>query len=75
MVAWINEAFIVSQTFVTINTFAQLYAVFYLLAPASAYSLSKEKGNVWTHLVAKTFAGIGVLDLIDNGGVAFVSAL
>ena len=30
----------------------------------------RTKDNTLTHLVAKTFAGIGILDLIHNGSVA-----
>lgn len=68
MVFWMQESFWLSQVCVTINTFAQLYAVFYLLSPTSDYAM--ENSNTLTHLVAKTFAGIGVLDFFDNGAVA-----
>ena len=60
-----------SQILVTINTAAQLYAVARLprLTRASPSLL-------WaTHLVAKSFAGIGILDFVDNGGVATVRAM
>ncbi|KDQ51101.1 hypothetical protein JAAARDRAFT_537812 [Jaapia argillacea MUCL 33604] len=63
MIFWANERFVWSQIFVTINTLAQLYACFYLLPN---FSLD----NFWTHMVAQTFAGIGVLDFVDNGAVA-----
>ena len=58
-----------SQILVTINTAAQLFAVARLPAlTANSPTL------LWTtHLVAKTFAGIGILDFVDNGGVAAVS--
>ncbi len=66
---WLREDFVSSQVLVTINTVAQLAAVAALppLSPTSPmlYRL--------THLVAKTFAGVGVLDFIDNGGVVLVS--
>ncbi|KAI0778913.1 hypothetical protein BD413DRAFT_466092 [Trametes elegans] len=63
---WLREDFKASQLLVTINTVAQLLAVAALppLTPSSSYLLK------FTHIVAKTFAGIGVLDFIDNGGVA-----
>ncbi|KAI0756116.1 hypothetical protein C8Q80DRAFT_1092197 [Daedaleopsis nitida] len=63
---WLRENFVASQVLVTINTVAQLVAVTALppLTPSSPLL------HRLTHLVAKTFAGIGVLDFIDNGGVA-----
>lgn len=63
--------FVLSQICVTINTATQLYAVFVLLAPGSSFELNN--GNMITHIVAKTFAGIGVLDFFDNMVVATVS--
>ncbi|TFK86326.1 hypothetical protein K466DRAFT_493007 [Polyporus arcularius HHB13444] len=77
---WLREDFVSSQVLVTINTVAQLAAVAALppLTPTSPMLLRL------THLVAKTFAGVGVLDFVDNGGVvlqyrappsAFVQAL
>ncbi|KZT22644.1 hypothetical protein NEOLEDRAFT_1071098 [Neolentinus lepideus HHB14362 ss-1] len=63
MIFWNNENFVMSQALVTLNTLSQLYAVFVLLPPMT-------KDNVWTHLTAQTFAGIGILDLVDNGAVA-----
>ncbi|KAI0734425.1 hypothetical protein C8Q72DRAFT_391532 [Fomitopsis betulina] len=62
---WLREEFTASQVLVTINTVAQLAAVTRLppITPGSSRLM------VLTHLVAKTFAGIGVLDLLDNGGV------
>ena len=55
-----------SQALVTINSVSQLYAVSRLPPMTSE--------NALTHLVAKTTAGIGLLDFVDNGGVALVSA-
>ena len=57
-----------SQILVTVNTAIQLLAVARLppLTPTSS------RLKYTTHLVAKTFAGIGILDFIDNGGVATV---
>ncbi|EPQ60021.1 hypothetical protein GLOTRDRAFT_67311 [Gloeophyllum trabeum ATCC 11539] len=62
MLFWNNENFVMSQALVTVNSFAQFYAVFVMLPPMTA-------DNVWTHLTAQTFAGIGVLDFVDNGAV------
>ena len=65
---WLREEFTMSQALVTVNTAVQLYAVSRL--PALTASSPR---LLWaTHLVAKTFAGIGILDFIDNGGVATV---
>ncbi|OSD01174.1 hypothetical protein PYCCODRAFT_1445880 [Trametes coccinea BRFM310] len=65
---WLREEFTASQVLVTINTVAQLLAVAALppLTPNSSTLMRL------THYVAKTFAGIGVLDLVDNGGVALM---
>ncbi|KAH9885378.1 hypothetical protein C8Q73DRAFT_740835 [Cubamyces lactineus] len=63
---WLREDFKASQVLVTINTLAQLLAVA-ALPPLTPNSSSLMR---LTHYVAKTFAGIGVLDLVDNGGVA-----
>lgn len=71
MVFWMQENFWASQALVIINSSVQLYAVYYLLSPSSAFKVTAQ--NWQTHVVAKMFAGIGVLDLIDNGGVALVS--
>lgn len=63
---WLREGFNMSQILVTINTAAQLLAVARLPSLTAA-----SPTLLWTtHLVAKTFAGIGILDFIDNGGVA-----
>ncbi|CDO77275.1 hypothetical protein BN946_scf184753.g25 [Trametes cinnabarina] len=65
---WLREEFTASQVLVTINTVAQLLAVA-ALPPLTPNSSSLMR---LTHYVAKTFAGIGVLDFIDNGGVALM---
>jgi hypothetical protein len=62
MIFWTNEMFWPAQALVTINSFLQLWAMTRL--PFITRS------NLPTHLVAKTFAGIGVLDFLDNGAVA-----
>lgn len=67
MVAWNSSRLDISHIFVTINSLSQLYYVAALLPPM-------EKGNtisMLTHGVAKTFAGIGVLDLLHNGSAGF----
>lgn len=61
MVFWNNERFVASQICVMINSLSQLYAITQLPA--------RRQGNQLTHLVANMFAGIGVLDLLDNGYV------
>lgn len=69
LVFWLRESFNASQVLVTVNTVIQLVAVAALppLTPNSHRLL-------WTtHIVAKTFAGIGILDFLDNGGIATVS--
>lgn len=53
--------------FVVINSLAQLYYVFGRLPPMDLRSVN----SILTHIVAKTFAGIGVLDLLHNGSVAY----
>jgi len=66
MLFWNSSQLKVAHVFVTINTLTQLY---YLtrLQPMDTRSSS----SVLTHVVSKTFAGIGVLDLLHNGSVAF----
>ena len=67
MIFWNAERLDISHLFVTINSFAQLYYLVARLGPMNTNSLS----SVLTHLNAKTFAGIGVLDFLHNGSVAF----
>lgn len=67
MVFWNAERLDISHAFVTVNTFAQLYYVFAKLPPMNTSSTS----SILTHIVSKTFAGIGVLDFLHNGSVAF----
>lgn len=64
MIFWNREQFGTSQLLVMVNTFSHLYAVSQLPPLTST--------NLLTHLVVKTTAGIGILDFIDNGGVALV---
>ena len=67
MVAWNSSRLDISQIFVTINTFTQLYYMVARLPPMNRRSTS----SILTHIVSKTFAGIGVLDLLHNGSAAF----
>lgn len=67
MVFWNAERLDISHLFVTINSFSQLYFLVAKLGPMN----TKSPSSVLTHLNAKTFAGIGVLDFLHNGSVAF----
>jgi hypothetical protein len=67
MFAWNSEALKMSNVFVVINTFTQLFFVFTKLGPMNTASTS----SILTHINAKTFAGIGVLDLLHNVSVAY----
>lgn len=67
MVAWNSEHLGISHLFVTINTFSQLYYMIARLPPLNRRSYS----SILTHIVSKTFAGIGVLDFLHNGSIAF----
>lgn len=68
MIFWNSERLDISQAFVTVNTFAQLFYLIARLQPMNTSSTS----SVLTHVVAKTFAGIGVLDFLHNGAAAFL---
>lgn len=67
MIFWNNNNLKVSNIFVTINTLAQLYYISNRLRPMKPQSLD----SVLTHVVSKTFAGIGVLDLLHNTSAAY----
>lgn len=67
MIFWNSERLDISNIFVTINTLTQLYYIGARIAPMNTASTS----SVLTHVVAKTFAGIGVLDLLHNTAAAF----
>ncbi|KAK0628770.1 hypothetical protein B0T17DRAFT_486926 [Bombardia bombarda] len=67
MIFWNRSALQTSNIFVVINSLAQLHYVFNRLPPMNLNSTN----SVLTHIVAKTFAGIGVLDLLHNGAVAY----
>lgn len=67
MIFWNSEQLKISNIFVIINSLSQLYYVFAKLPPMDTRSTT----SVLTNIVAKTFAGIGVLDLVHNGSVAY----
>ncbi|KAA1471606.1 hypothetical protein DENSPDRAFT_859046 [Dentipellis sp. KUC8613] len=68
MLFWLRGDFGWSQVFVTINSFAQLAAIT-VLPGLRGVPHTATRANVLLHLVAKMFAGIGVLDFLDNGAV------
>ena len=67
MIFWNAEQLKVSNIFVVINSLTQLYYVFAKLRPMDTRSTT----SVLTNVVSRTFAGIGVLDLLHNGSVAY----
>jgi len=67
MLAWNSGRLDISHGFVTINTFSQLWYIVTKLRPMNTNSTS----SILTHIVSKTFAGIGVLDFLHNGSAAF----
>ncbi|KAL9051584.1 MAG: hypothetical protein Q9206_004649 [Seirophora lacunosa] len=67
MVFWNSERLDISNIFVIINSVSQLYYVVAKLPAMNTNSTS----SILTNIVSKTFAGIGVLDLLHNGSVAF----
>ncbi|KAI1335980.1 hypothetical protein F5Y15DRAFT_221771 [Xylariaceae sp. FL0016] len=67
MVFWNQSDLKTSNIFVVVNSLAQLYYVFGRLPPMNLNSWN----SILTHVVSKTFAGIGVLDLLHNGSVAY----
>lgn len=67
MFFWNANRLDISNIFVIINTAAQLYYVFTQLEPMNTKSTS----SILTHVVSKTFAGIGVLDLLHNTSAAY----
>ncbi|KAL8755733.1 MAG: hypothetical protein Q9199_003447 [Rusavskia elegans] len=67
MVFWNSERLDISNIFVLINSLSQLY---YITAKLPAMN-TNSTSSILTHIVSKTFAGIGVLDLLHNGSAAF----
>lgn len=66
MFFWNSNNLETSNIFVIINTVAQLGYIATALEPLDRRSTP----NFLTHIVAKTFAGIGVLDLLHNTSAA-----
>ena len=67
MFFWNSGQLKAADVFVIINTTAQLWYVFTQLGPMNTRSW----GSILTHVVSKSFAGIGVLDILHNTSVAF----
>lgn len=67
MFFWNSNDLATSNVFVIINTVAQLLYISTALPPLDTRSTP----NVLTHIVSKTFAGIGVLDLLHNTSAAY----
>lgn len=67
MFFWNSSNLKTSNIFVVINSLSQLFYVFSQLEPLNTASTS----SILTHVVSKTFAGIGVLDLVHNISVAY----
>jgi hypothetical protein len=67
MLFWNNNRLDISNIFVAINSFTQLYYITARLGPMDTKSTS----SVLTHIVSKTFAGIGVLDFLHNTSAGF----
>ena len=67
MIFWNAEQLQISNIFVVVNSLTQLYYVFRKLPQMNTKSTS----SILTNIVSKTFAGIGVLDLLHNGSVAY----
>ncbi|KAG9667347.1 hypothetical protein KCU99_g8940, partial [Aureobasidium melanogenum] len=64
---WNAEKLQISNLFVVVNSLSQLYFIFTKLGPMNTSSTS----SILTHINAKTFAGIGVLDFLHNLSVAY----
>ena len=67
MVFWNSSHLGISQIFVIINTLTQIFYVVARLPPLNRRSTS----SILTHIVSKTFTGIGILDFLHNGSAAF----
>lgn len=67
MIFWNQSALKTANVFVLVNSFTQLYYIFGRQPPMNTRSTS----SILTHIVSKTFAGIGVLDFLHNGSVAY----
>jgi len=67
MFFWNSNRLDISNIFVCVNSFAQLYYLATSLKPMRTNSTP----SILTHIVAKTFAGIGVLDFLHNTAAGY----
>ncbi|KAL3422948.1 hypothetical protein PVAG01_04695 [Phlyctema vagabunda] len=67
MIFWNSSQLKTANVFVLINSLTQLYYI----AVRQPRMNTASRSSVLTHVVSKTFAGIGVLDLLHNGSVAY----
>lgn len=67
MIFWNQCDLKTSNAFVVISTLTQLYYVYGRLPTMNLQSAS----SILTHVVAKTFARIGILNLLHNWPVAY----
>lgn len=67
MFFWNAEHLKVANAFVVVNTLTQLFYMVARLPKMNTASTS----SILTHVVSKTFAGIGVLDILHNTSVAY----
>ncbi|CCU82091.1 hypothetical protein BGHDH14_bgh01831 [Blumeria hordei DH14] len=67
MIFWKQADLKTANLFVMVNSFTQLYYVFGRLPPMELQSIS----SILTHAMSTTLAGIGILDLLHNGSVAY----
>lgn len=71
MFFWNSEQLKIANIFVVINTVSQLYFISTQLPKMNTASTS----SILTHVVSKTFAGIGVLDILHNTSVAYFDGI
>ena len=67
MVFWNSSQLKIANIFVVVNSLTQLFYVFNKLEPMNTNSTT----SILTNVVSRTFAGIGVMDLLHNGSVAY----
>jgi hypothetical protein len=71
MFFWNSNDLKTANIFVVINTVSQILYFSTMLPPLD----TKSTPNFLTHAVAKTFAGIGVLDLLHNTSAAYYKGI
>jgi hypothetical protein len=67
MFFWNSEKLSIANIFVMLNSTAQIFFIATQQEPMD----TSNTGSILTHIVSKTFAGIGVLDALHNTSVAF----